>query len=289
MLWSADMTIMSETLYGCLLVGAMLAATYRRPVLLGVLIGLAALTRGEAIALLVLVVVPIFWKRWRQLALALVAFAVVLTPWTVRNLVTFERPVLISTNSDGLWAGANCERTYYGDLVGSWAFECYSPRLPGEDESQAMARQRVQGLTYMREHSDRVPTVVGIRFLRVLDMWNLNQEIYLDWTDGRPAKYTRLGLYTYFALLPFAVVGAVLLRRRRESLLVLVAPIVTVLAIAVVTYGSTRFRYAAEPFIVILASVTLGALATRLWASPAAARLRERIQGASQRGADLPR
>src|SRR4051794_32392507 len=51
MLWGADVSLMSEALYGVFLVGALLAATARRAVPLGVLLGLAAVTRGEALLL----------------------------------------------------------------------------------------------------------------------------------------------------------------------------------------------------------------------------------------------
>src|SRR3954451_9712722 len=56
MLWGADVSLMSETLYGALVVGALLAALWfregpgwGRAALLGALVALAALTRGEAL------------------------------------------------------------------------------------------------------------------------------------------------------------------------------------------------------------------------------------------------
>src|SRR3954452_17393539 len=114
MLWGADVSLMSETLYGVFLVAALLAAVARRAVLLGVLLGLAALTRGEALLLIPLLAVPLFWRAPRALAVCVVAFAVVLAPWTIRNLVTFDQPVLVSSKANGLWVGANCTGSYYG-------------------------------------------------------------------------------------------------------------------------------------------------------------------------------
>src|SRR4051794_32286647 len=116
MLWGADVSLMSETLYGMLVVGSLLAALWFRArprwgrgALLGALVALAALTRGEALLLGVLLVAPLAWRAraWRGAAAALVAFAVVLAPWTIRNLTTFEKPVLISGNANGIWIGAN--------------------------------------------------------------------------------------------------------------------------------------------------------------------------------------
>ena len=66
-------------------------------------------------------------------------------------------------------------------------------------------------------------------------------------------------------LAPLAAVGLVMLVRRRVSvgLIVLGAPLVLVLLVAVATYGSTRFRFAAEPSVVVLGALTLDALLAR--------------------------
>lgn len=262
MLWAADLSLMSEALYGALLVGALLAATHKRPLVLGALIGLAALTRGEALALMVLLVIPLFWREWRKVALAFLAFAVVLAPWTIRNLATFEEPVLISNNSNGIWIGANCPETYRGELIGYWRFQCYTDEVPGEDESQFFKRQREEGLEYMRENAGRLPAVVPVRFLRLLDLWDRPQSEFINSAEGRPVLPTRLGIFAFWALLPLAIAGAVLQHRRRgwPGLLVLLAPVVMVVAVAVATYGTTRFRFAAEPSVCVLAAISVVAI-----------------------------
>jgi hypothetical protein len=242
-----------------------------------VLLALAALTRGEAIALLVLLVVPLFWREKRRIALAVATFVVVLSPWTIRNLATFEEPVLISTNSNGLWTGANCHETYYGDLIGSWRFQCYTPERPGEDESEYFLRQRHQGVEYLREHRGRVPAVAGARFLRLIDAWDLGQSQFLNAAEGRASKPTRWGIRMAWVLMVLAVAGAVIRRRRGEGLLILGAPVVMTILVAVATYGSTRFRFAAEPSIVILAAVTLAA-AVRAMTARTDIRVRRRPQ-----------
>lgn len=257
LLWSADVSLMSETLYGALLVGALLAAHARRPVALGVLLGLAALTRGEALALVVLLVVPLFWRRWRSLALAVGAFVLVLTPWTVRNLVSFDRPVLISNNANGVWAGANCPATYRGDLIGSWRFQCYTPRRPGEDEAEYFARQRDQGLDYLRDNVTRLPVVMAARLIRLADVWRTEQAVFIAAQEGRLTRPTRWGIRLEWVLYLLAVAGLASQRRRRGPLLVLLAPIAMVVLVALATYGSTRFRYGAEPSIAVLAALGL--------------------------------
>jgi len=272
-LWVMSGTLLAETLYGVFVVGALLlGATVlddhrsRRDRIvrfagLGALIGLAALTRGEAVALLPLVGLPLAWKvRSGSGAVACTLVLVLaLTPWTVRNLARFEEPVFISNNANGVWAGANCEKSYYGDALGSWVFRCYGP-APEGDESERFVEYRRRGMTYARENLSRVPVVLVARLGRLYD-------VYQPWGfgttfaeyEGRHPTATRAGLVAYWVLAPLALVGAVILRRRRRSLLLLAAPVVLVTAVGLVTYGLTRFRFAAEPSFVILGAVTIDA------------------------------
>jgi 4-amino-4-deoxy-L-arabinose transferase-like glycosyltransferase len=277
MLWAADVSLMSETLYGALLVAALLAATARRPIALGALLALAALTRGEALALLVLLVIPLFWRQWRPLALTFAAFLVVLAPWTIRNLATFEEPVLISNNANGIWIGANCPETYAGDLKGYWRFQCYTEEREGEDESEFFLRQREQGLEYMRDNAERLPGVMVARFRRLLDVYDTGQSEFINAAEGRPVRPTRWGIYAFWIFGPLAVAGAIVLGRRgdRHALLILLAPVAMVVAVALATYGTTRFRFAAEPSVCVLAAVAVVTFAAR-------------FQGASRRATAQP-
>jgi hypothetical protein len=288
LLWMPDGALMAESTYGLFLTGALLAAvafvrapTPWRAVAVGALLGLAALSRGEAIGLLVLLTVPLAWRAgatWgRRAALwgaAVVAFVAVLAPWEARLLTTFDKPVLISNNSSGIWIGANCRDTYYGDLVGSWKFQCYGTDSPPGDESVRFAEYRRRGVEYLKDHAGRLPVVVAARLGRLLDAYRpWDQGAFLASAEGRHVRATRLGLLAYWLLVPFAIAGGVLLARRREPALpVLLAPIVLVVLVAAVTYGSTRFRFAAEPALVVLGAVAVDALVSSLAASRRPAR-----------------
>jgi formate-dependent nitrite reductase membrane component NrfD len=63
---------------------------------------------------------------------------------------------------------------------------------------------------------------------------------------------------------PFAVVGAVALRRRGRPLWVLLAPILVVCLVAMATYTSIRLRYLAEIPFVVLAGAGVVALSSRV-------------------------
>jgi 4-amino-4-deoxy-L-arabinose transferase-like glycosyltransferase len=284
MLWLADAALMSETLYGFFLVAALLCAlwlrerpSWRRAAALGALLALAALTRGDALALLVLLAVPVAIAaraRWRERiglwAVTLAAFCVVVAPWTIFNLTRFDTPVLISTNSNGLFVGANCAETYAGPLIGAWRFQCYTQRRAGEDEDAYFLRQRKIGIDFALDHTDRWPAVVLARLGRVLDVYRVDQSVFFNTAEGRPANPVRWGIRMYWVVALLAIGGAVLLARRRRSfgLLVLLAPVAMVLLVAIVTYGGTRFRFAAEPSLVVLAAVALVAIGERLLSGP---------------------
>jgi dolichyl-phosphate-mannose-protein mannosyltransferase len=279
MLWLADGALMSETLYGLFVVAALLCAlwvrerpSWKRAAALGALLALAALTRGEAVALLVLLAVPVAIAArpdWRGRAalwgVTVLGFAVVLAPWTIFNLTRFDTPVLISTNSNGLFVGANCPETYAGPLIGAWRFQCYTPRRAGEDEDAYFLRERKIGIDYALDHRGRWPAVIAARLGRVLDVYRFDQSVFFNTSEGRPANPVRWGIRMYWVVALLAIAGIVLLARRRSfGLLVLLAPIVMVLLVAIVTYGGTRFRYAAEPSLVVLAAVSLVAGGERL-------------------------
>jgi hypothetical protein len=200
--------------------------------------------------------------RARNLAAALLAAAAVIAPWTIRNLARFQEPVLISTESNLVFRGANCDATYYGDAIALWWCPCYwriPEDIPPGDESQRAIAYRRQGLAYARHHAGRVPVVMAVRLLRVWDLYRPLQQADLQTTEGRSHTASLLGLAVYYPLLLLAVVGVVSLRRRRAPLLPLLAPVAMVSVVAAVVYGGTRLRFAAEPALVVLAAVAIDA------------------------------
>ncbi len=277
LLWVNDATVLSESLYGLLIALALIAAyrvvdrpTAGRAAVLGALVALAALTRSEALGLALLLVLPVAWRaRWRGVLAAALAGAVVLTPWLVRNWAAFDRPVLISNNSGSLLAGANCDATYHGRFTGLWRLDCIPAGATG-NEAERAATYRSDGIDYARDHAGRVPAVAAVRVLRTWDLWAPHDQAIYETLEGRDRRVEYVGVAVYYALLALAIAGAVLLRRRREPLWILLAPAVLVTVASVVGYGVTRFRLAAEIPIVVLASLTL----LELWRRARARRAR---------------
>ena len=280
MLIAFDGSLRSESLYAMLVTGAVWGAlrvaerpSLPRGVVLGAFIGLAALTRTEALLLLVLLAVPLAWRqagRLRAVAVAVLAAVVVIAPWTVRNITTFHHPVLISTNDGGVFLGANCHPAYYGPGIGFWFFQCFPPSSAGGgrqgyNEVVAANAQRRQGLRYARHHPARGVAVMGVRVLRTWDLFQPRRQAALaSVLEGRPLRFEQAGIAVYLVLLVLAVGGAVSLRRRPRVLAVLLAPALLVTLSSAISYGFTRFRAGAEPMVVLLAAVALLALADRV-------------------------
>lgn len=185
-LWVNDALVMSESLVVLTTALVLLTVvryvdepTTRRAALLGLALGAAMLARSEAALLVAAVGVPIAIARGdatrracaTRAAMVVIVAGVVVAPWVVRNLTTFDRPELLSENLDSVLAGANCPSTYYGTGLGSWDFACNAANLPAGDESVQGAELRRRGLSYVHHHTSRVPVVVAARLGRVLELY----------------------------------------------------------------------------------------------------------------------
>lgn len=221
-------------------------------------IGVGALTRGEALLLVPLLLVPIVRKpHGGRAALATcLACVAVLMPWTIRNVIAFHRPVIVSTDLATAIAGANCPATYNGGSVGDWHLTCVRHYLG--DDAQSADRAMSDGIHYALHHLARLPVVLGARVLRV---WGVRTGFpfgaRLPHLEGREAHALAAGYLMYLILLALGLQGLLLLRRRREEAWILMTPFLLVSLIALVFYGTPRLRQPAEVAIVVLSALAL--------------------------------
>lgn len=270
-----DGDLLAEPLYG-VIVGSVLLVGYRfaeRPTAwggfgMGLLVGLAALTREEALWFIPVLLVPLAWRaRRHRLRLSLVAVLgalVVVVPWTVRNYVAFHHFIPVA-NSGAVIGGANNHCAYYGPHIGSWQGQC--SRVPNETaltpELFLSEHQQSAGIAYARHHAGRAVLVAAVRLLRV---WGLYEPTYQ--TLGQPTL-AAVGIGIWYVVLIAAVYGLVALRRRRRRILILIAPAIVVSIAAVLGDGLDRLRYDAEVPLIAVAAWTFVHLfgqARRAWA-----------------------
>ncbi len=153
--------VMSEILSTFLLLLVLLAVVYLTldrersrwwgAAVVGVLVGLTAMVRGEFMLFFLVPLLP--WRlvlgSWRRalgyLGVAFVAMALVLTPWTVRNTVRLGYPVVVSTGAvanllAAHWSGADGAGTFTpGDAIQ----EQYK-NLPNPEREIAMYKAHIR-------------------------------------------------------------------------------------------------------------------------------------------------
>ncbi len=269
--WIPSGILMSET-PSMLLMALILLGVVRllgRPTvtgaaLLGVACGAEALVRAELILFLPTLLIPAalaarqlpLRRRAGLAAVGVLAALVVLAPWVGRNLATFRESTYISTGDGRALLGANCAQAYAGQGLGTWHIGCANAH-PETDESVESSKDLHAAIQYAQHHAGRLPVVMLARVGRLWDFYEPIQMVNLDVNEGRPVPAARAGLIVYYALLPFALGGIVVLRRRRIRQWFLLVPAGVVTLVAALFYGTVRFRAPFEVCLVVLAAPAL--------------------------------
>ena len=300
--------LMSEPLAATLLSGALLAMFWARGqsnawrwVLPGFLLGALALVRPEYLAIGVLLGVLVFgtglrdgWRRALAAAGVLVAgLAIVVVPWTIRNVVALDRAVPISTGggqvlfagtylpSDGdpekvgaevvarnpdLFVPADAQKLRLEQILARLA----AARYPGLETDQALSRMGKEQL--WDDISEEPVEYAGF----------VASKIGRIWSHGPRAVMREPGWEAlHWALLAFGLLGlALLLWRRRWEALVIATVFGSITLISALLVASPRRVLVLVPLLAALA----GAGAVWLWGE--AVRLRHR--GEPTRGAGSP-
>jgi 4-amino-4-deoxy-L-arabinose transferase-like glycosyltransferase len=276
-LWINDAALVSETPFVLLTTLFLWAAIrcWRRPTFgrvawVSLWIGLASLTRSEAVLLYPLAVLPLVLRlpdlsireRVQRIGIAALVAAIVLGPWVVySNIGRFKHHVLIVSGSGVAMSYGNCDRTYSGQFLGYWYWNCGVSRLPkNQDETVLDAQGRNQALHYIRTHLDEQPKVIAARVGRLFHVYRPRQSISFDtFFERRGLWPSRLALAMYYPVTLLAIAGAVVLWRRKLPISPFVAVTISVVIAAAVTFGVTRYRSGFDAAAVVLAAVTIDA------------------------------
>jgi 4-amino-4-deoxy-L-arabinose transferase-like glycosyltransferase len=278
--WLSDGTLMSETM--TLLVTAVVVwaayafwarPTPRRVCVLGGAIAALALTRAEALVLPLLLLVPLCLAL-RQLAIGrrlflavigLLVVAVAIAPWTAFNLSRQHHPVIVSTGLGFAMRVGACDATFYGARLGYWRYECGPQGTPMRgDASDYDVTLRQRAVDYLSDHIDRLPVVALARLGRTFAVFRPAQQVDFDKAEsGRDPPAAWGGVILTWLVIPAAIAGAFILRRRAVPLLPLLSVIAMVCIAVVLTFGQTRYRAPAEVPLVLLAAVAFERVARR--------------------------
>ena len=270
---AVDAAVMSETIYLPLVTGCVLAVyraierpTAARWSLVGALSGAAILTRGDAMVVLAVLVVPaallgtkLPWRRrFIFAAVSVNAAALVVAPWVIRNQQRLGTPVVATLQTGTALAGAYCTNTYYGKSLGSWSFDCTTrPDQAGLSEVAYNNELQRDAVRYLRDHAGRLVVVAPVRVLRQWSLYDPVGGAHFEAIESRNFKWQILSWAAYLPVAGLAAYGLVLLRRRRAPILPMVAMIVAVTATAAMTYGQQRLRISVEPVLLVAAAVAI--------------------------------
>jgi hypothetical protein len=126
------------------------------------------------------------------------------------------------------------------------------------------------GRVYVTDHLGSSVGVAAVRLGRVWNVYRPLQGVNLEVGTGRPAWVSRLGLWYFYVLVPVAVLGALVLRRRHLLVFPFVALILLSSLTAVLAFGDARFAVEADVAMAMLAGVAIDAVLIRLrsrWSS----------------------
>ncbi len=280
-LWMNDGLILSESLFITIAGFTIWQAhrvydepSWRRVVELTLMLSAGALTRSEPFLLYFFLLLPLLMLHprlgWRDRLLRTVGAAVlamvVLAPWVVRNLTTFDDPTFLAVGPGYVLEIANCDQTYSGDFLGYWHNDCgnHWPDDPDADESVIGTVKLEAANDYIQDHLGEVPRVVAARVGRTFGLFRPLQTADFDVLfERRVRSHVRAGLFAHWIVMAGAIAGAIGLRRRRETLLPTLAVVATSLWTAAITIGITRYRVAADVSFVVLAAVAAEHLVNR--------------------------
>lgn len=265
---------LTETVFNTLALAAVLvivSTTWRSPPVralaaFGLLVGLAALVRPPSLLFVPVLALAGWWAAgwgWRELGRAVavptaVAAAVIL-PWTVRNLVEMEAPILISSNvGDNLCIGNNPEATGAFSLPRS-CLDGYDDLARPAYEVRRDADGRAKAIRFILEEPAEQLRLIPLRaywtFSADTDGLRAAESYGEDRFIGQPLRRVLelAANTTFFATLALGLAAVVLLRSGGRdpgrTFVVLVAASLAVTPL--VFFGDLRFHVPVVPFLVI--------------------------------------
>ena len=267
-----------ETLYGFLVILALFAfyRLWRNPTLgnaalLALCLSLATLTRSEGAMLFVFFALPTLIlvprasvrRKFELFGVVVAVTLVVVGPWTVRNLTTFEKPSAArAAGSVGCCSTAAATRRSTARKVGYWSDACSLKDYPPDtDETVLDEMARKKAFDYLGDHKGRLPVVVAARVGRIWDVYRPFQNVeFNDKSERRGHAASWAVLIGYWLVMPFAIFGLVVMRRRRIPIFPYFAIALSVTITVALSFGITRYRAPVDTVLPLLAAIGIDSI-----------------------------
>lgn len=242
--------------------------TARRWILAGLLVGAGLYLRPTSFYLLAAIVVAAWLgaglRRGTAYGVAtIVAAVLVVVPWTIRNENVLHGFVPISIQDAAAYGTFN--RDAASDPVYPYAWrpapasdlDLLPPRSKPVSDVTFRSRLIKRARSYISDHPSSVLAAFYWNGLsRLWDVRRPSHALAEVPFEGRSRTVTWLGLLMYYVLLPLALIGLWLARRRRDLLLPIGALALGASVVFTIA-AETRYRAPLEPLIAILACSAL--------------------------------
>jgi len=227
----------------------------------GLSLGLAALTRATALAVLPVIFVWL-WLRsensiWseaiRPFTLVLLVVFLVILPWTVRNYLVHRELILISSNGGlNFWIGNNEKATGEYAFPSSIDLELFTRSLALSEAQRDQLYYR-EALEFIRRYPAKF---VGLLGRKALYFWSFRPHIGSNYPEAGQAFAIGRTLYilSSILLLPMAALGISLSLPRWRELLLAYGVIASQMLVCMLYFVGTRFRTPIDSFLLIFAS-----------------------------------
>jgi 4-amino-4-deoxy-L-arabinose transferase-like glycosyltransferase len=281
--------LMSEPLYTAFMLAAICAVLRWRShggrltlATAGMLAGLSALTRDNGVIVLVGVAVlagsghsPRGWMvRLRPTLLVTAVAVLTIAPWTIRNAVVMGGFLPISDETGPTLIGtynpvSMANRTQPGlrtGVAGLTMYREFFREAPAHSELTINSVLTHDSITFALDHPAYIATVLWHNTLRLLDLHGVGRIRFGARTIGLPPGVTLAGAIMFYVVALLALGGVFLPAPRRVPRAVWIIPALQFLTTVLVIVETPRFRAPLEPFILLLAALSLdylGALAKR--------------------------
>ncbi|MBX9602153.1 MAG: glycosyltransferase family 39 protein [Bryobacteraceae bacterium] len=222
----------------------------RDALLLGGFLGLCALAKPA-----VLFQIPFLalWlglglpsRQGRAAALAALALAACLAPWTVRNALVFERFVPVSTNAGYTFYGANNPDAFGGHA------EDFPPRHWELSETAEQDAYLRAATAWIADHPGEFARLAVRKLRRLFLPLSVASSPHEFPLPGAALIHA-----VYFAFLALAAAGLLLSLARWRDYLLFYAPLAGVVTSAVVFYGDARYLLPAAPSLCLFAALAI--------------------------------
>lgn len=273
-------TLISEPLYVALMLGA-ICAVLRRPgdgggwmlPAAGVLAGLSALTRSNGVVVLLAVSALAAARRGdgprlhrlRSGLLVLACGLLTIAPWTVRNAVVLNQFVPVSTESGGTLVGTynqtsradRAEPATWLGLSHIGRYRTLYREQRAHPETAIDAALRRDAVAFAAAHPTYVASVLWHNTLRLLELDGFARTRFTAGTIDLPGGPAVAGAIMFCVIAMLALAGAVSPAARRAPRGLWLVPALQFASTVLVISETPRFRTPIEPFLLLLAALTV--------------------------------